>query len=131
MNDPGRLSDRGSLIGDRRRATNYETGCFGFAKPARMATSALVYGEEMSSEKIENAVVSGGVTIRSFSSSSVDRVQSRIFCFEAPIVRRWCFAAHPRRRGDRIEMLFAAVHWSLMALNGQTNSAVEWSLLGA
>jgi hypothetical protein len=44
MNDPGRLSDRGSLIGDRRRATNYETGCFGFAKPARMATSALVYG---------------------------------------------------------------------------------------
>jgi len=32
-------------------------------------------------------------------------------------VRRWCFAAHPRRRGDRIEMLFAAVHWSLMALS--------------
>jgi hypothetical protein len=61
--------------------------------------------------------VSGGVTIRSFSSSSVDRVQSRIFCCEAPIVRRWCFAAHARRRGDRIEMLFAAVHWSLMALS--------------
>ena len=30
-------------------------------------------------------------------------------------------AARRRRRGDRIEMLFAAVRWSLMAQSGQTN----------
>ena len=29
----------------------------------------------------------------------------------------------PRRRGDRIKMLFAAVRWSLLALNGQTDRA--------
>ena len=30
-----------------------------------------------------------------------------------------------RRRGDRIEMLFAAVRWSLLAHCEQSNSAVE------
>jgi hypothetical protein len=30
---------------------------------------------------------------------------------------RW----RPRRQGDRIERLFAAVRWPLLALRGQTN----------
>ena len=39
-------------------------------------------------------------------------------------------AARPRRRGDRIETLFAAVHRSLMAHSGQFSSARLCRLLG-
>ena len=37
--------------------------------------------------------------------------------------------ARPRRRGDRIEMLFAAVHWSLLAHSGQSSRARVCPLL--
>src|ERR1035437_9816044 len=38
-------------------------------------------------------------------------------------------AAHSRRRGDRIEMPFAAMRWSLMALSGHSNRARVCPLL--
>jgi hypothetical protein len=39
-------------------------------------------------------------------------------------------ATHPRRRGDRIAMLFAAVHWSLLAQSGHSRHCNNLSAIG-
>ena len=66
--DPSRRRD----TSHHRHATSYRAECLGFARPARMATDAHVYGLELSSEKIENVALPGGRTIRNFSSMNAN-----------------------------------------------------------